>query len=48
MYMDKVKNLCDYGKILWEIMAANQKPIGTLWRPPHRLELKYGLFEKRT
>ena len=34
MFIDKVKNFCDHSMILWE-MAANQKPIGTLWPPPH-------------
>jgi hypothetical protein len=30
MLMDKVKKFCDHSIFLWE-MAANRKPIGTLW-----------------
>ena len=51
MFIDKVKNFCDHSMILRE-MAANQKPIGTLWPPPrilnwpkspHRLGLMFWL-----
>ena len=39
MFIDKVKNFCDHSMILRE-MAANQKPIGTLWPPPASFRVK--------